>query len=102
MSAVTHKLVSNRNLDKASSVVRALGHPLRLKLLSFIDQNRKINVNKIYRTLRIEQSVVSQHLRILRDEDLVRAERSGKFIFYRLNYPKIGHLNEAIGKFLAA
>ena len=101
MNGAAHKLVTNQALERASSTIRALAHPLRLKLISFIDQNRKINVNKIYRTLKIEQSVVSQHLRILREENLVLAERNGKFIYYSLNYPKIGHINDAIGKFLA-
>ena len=69
--------------------MRALTHPIRLKLIAFIDQNKRINVNKIYKALKMEQSVASQHLRILRDEKLVKAERNGKFIFYSPNYARI-------------
>ncbi len=101
MSGVARKLVNNKNLDIASSVMRALTHPIRLKLIGFIDQNRRINVNKIYKALKMEQSVASQHLRILREEKLVKAERNGKFIFYTVNYPKLQEVVAAINKFFA-
>ncbi len=53
-------------LQLSAEVLRALAHPLRLQILEFIDQHAKINVNKIYNTLGLEQSITSQHLRILR------------------------------------
>ncbi|MDB5283738.1 MAG: regulatory protein ArsR [Bacteroidota bacterium] len=97
--ATTNKLINTKQLDSASSVVRALAHPLRMKILSFIDANRKINVNKIYKSLKVEQSIASQHLRIMRDDGLVKAERKGKFIFYTVNYRKLGQIEKAIEKF---
>jgi DNA-binding transcriptional ArsR family regulator len=101
MSGAANKLVNNKNLDAASSVMRALTHPIRLKLIGFIDQNRRINVNKIYKALKMEQSVASQHLRILRDEKLVNAERKGKFIFYTVNYQRLEGIVTSIDKFFA-
>ena len=101
MSGAARKLVNNKNLETASSVMRALTHPIRLKLIVFIDQNKKINVNKSYKTLKMEQSVASQHLRILREDKLVEAERNGKFIFYTLNYKKLEEIAAATDKFLA-
>ena len=102
MSGAANKLVNNKNLDAASSVMRALTHPIRLRLIGFIDQNKRINVNKIYKALKMEQSVASQHLRILRDEKLVNAERNGKFIFYTVNYQKLEDIVNAIDKFFAS
>jgi len=101
MSGAAYKLVNNKNLDAASSVMRALTHPIRLRLIGFIDQNKRINVNKIYKTLKMEQSVASQHLRILREVKLVQAERKGKFIFYTVNYKKLEGIVIAINKFLS-
>ena len=86
-------------LNMSCEIVRALAHPLRLKILEFIDRNHKINVNKIYNTLRIEQSITSQHLRILRLAGLVHAERDGKFIHYSVNYPKVEIAQVAIDHF---
>ena len=100
MSGVANKLVNNKKLEGASSVMRAITHPLRLKLIAFIDQSRKVNVNKIYKSLKMEQSVASQHLRILREDNLVNAERNGKLIFYTVNYAKLQDIAGGIGKFI--
>ena len=100
MSGVAYKLVNNKKLEVASSVMRAVTHPLRLKLIAFIDQSRKVNVNKIYKSLKMEQSVASQHLRILREDNLVKAERQGKLIFYTVNYAKLQAVSDGVSKFV--
>ena len=93
-------IINKEKLHLSSEVLRALAHPLRMKILEFIDQNEMINVNKIYNTLKLEQSITSQHLRILRMAGLVNTEREGKFIHYSINYEKIGSAMHAIRKFL--
>jgi ArsR family transcriptional regulator len=50
-------------LQVSTELMRALAHPLRMKILEFLDQNKNIQVNQIYNTLKIEQSIASQHLR---------------------------------------
>lgn len=92
--------INNEKLQTSAEILRALAHPLRLKILSFIDQNGTINVNKIYNTLKLEQSITSQHLRILRMAGLVGTQRDGKFIHYSIEYPKIANAVKAISKFL--
>ncbi len=92
---------NQHELDTASELLRAIAHPLRLSILEFIDKKSVINVNKIYNTLKLEQSITSQHLRILRNADLVETKREGKFIYYSLNYDKIEQVNNAIRDFTA-
>lgn len=92
--------INNEKLQHSSEILRALAHPLRMKILEFIDQNDTINVNKIYNTLKLEQSITSQHLRILRLAGLVKTERDGKFIHYSLDYSTIGNTVKAINSFL--
>ena len=86
-------------LNESTEILRALAHPLRMQILEFIDQNDKINVNKIYNTLKLEQSITSQHLRILRMAGLVKTHRDGKFIHYSLDYSKISNAVKAIDSF---
>ncbi len=86
---------NQENLSHAAELLRALAHPLRLKIIKFIHKNDVINVNKIYNTLKLEQSITSQHLRILRNVGLVTTKREGKFIFYSLAYDR---LEDVIGK----
>lgn len=92
--------INNEKLQSSSEILRALSHPLRLQILEFIDQNDVINVNKIYNTLKLEQSITSQHLRILRLAGLVETERDGKFIHYSLDYNRIKNAVEAINRFV--
>jgi DNA-binding transcriptional ArsR family regulator len=77
------------NLHISSDIMRALAHPLRMKMLAFIDSKESACVQDIYDALQLEQSIASQHLRILRMAGLVHSKRSQKFIFYSLNYPRL-------------
>ncbi|HHH50345.1 MAG TPA: transcriptional regulator [Saprospiraceae bacterium] len=92
--------IDSEKLKVSSEILRALAHPLRLKILEFIDKNKIINVNKIYNTLKLEQSITSQHLRILRLAGIVTTKRDGKFIHYGIDYPKIANAMKAIEAFL--
>jgi len=93
--------INPEKLEASSELLRALAHPLRLQIIEFIDQSDAINVNKIYNTLKLEQSITSQHLRVLRTTDLVSTERDGKFIHYRVDYDKIDQTVKAIRNFLS-
>jgi len=92
--------LEHEQLQLSSEILRALAHPLRLKILEFIDQNDAINVNKIYNTLKLEQSITSQHLRILRLAGLVNTQREGKYIHYSLDYDKIDNAVKSVRSFL--
>jgi DNA-binding transcriptional ArsR family regulator len=83
-------------LKKAATILRALNHKLRQLLVKLIDENQKITVTEIYVNLRLEQSVVSQHLAILRRAGIVLTQREGKFIFYSLNYKRLKEINSFI------
>lgn len=87
-------IIDEDKLEHASEVMRALTHDLRLRIIAFIDKNKHINVNKIYNTLGLEQSITSQHLRILRIANIVTHQRQGKQIFYSLNYD---YINSIVG-----
>ena len=53
-------------VKKAALVLRALNHKLRQQILKLIDESGKMTVTELYVKLRLEQSVASQHLAILR------------------------------------
>ena len=83
-------------LKKAALVLRALNHKLRQQLLKLIEEEKKITVTEIYVRLRLEQSVASQHLAILRKAGIVNTERDGKFIFYTVNYKRIDEISQFV------
>jgi ArsR family transcriptional regulator len=80
--------------------MRALAHPLRLKILEFLDQNKNIQVNQIYNTLKIEQSIASQHLRILKNAGVLVADKDGKYMHYTIDYQRVSNAVKAINRFM--
>ena len=93
-------MIDKNSLEIATETLRAITHPLRLSILAFIDKNRMVQVNQIYNTLKLEQSITSQHLRILRKADIVTTQREGKYVKYSVNYSKISLLKEKIDIYL--
>ncbi|MBT8230113.1 MAG: metalloregulator ArsR/SmtB family transcription factor [Bacteroidia bacterium] len=90
----------NEKLQYSAILMKALAHPLRLKILEFIDIQGVINVNKIYNTLKIEQSVTSQHLKLLRMAGVVKARKEGKFMHYQIDYSILERAERAVNNFL--
>jgi DNA-binding transcriptional ArsR family regulator len=84
------------NVKKAALTLRALNHKLRQQLLKLIDEEKKITVTEIYVRLRLEQSVASQHLSILRKAGIVLTERDGKFIYYTINHKRIEEISQFV------
>ena len=80
-------------LKKAALVLRAINHKLRQQILKLIQQKERITVTEIYVKLRLEQSVASQHLAILRKAGFVNTERDGKFIHYSVNNQRLQEVN---------
>lgn len=83
-------------LKKAVLTLRAINHPLRKKLISILEDKRKMTVTEIYNLLKIEQSVASQHLAILRRAEIVTTKRQGKFIFYGVNKRRVAEITELV------
>jgi DNA-binding transcriptional ArsR family regulator len=81
---------------KAAMILRALNHKLRQQIVKLIDEHQKMTVTEIYVKLRLEQSVASQHLAILRRAGIVVTTREGKFIFYTVDYSRLDQVNQFV------
>ncbi len=100
MKEETTTAINNDSLESSVLLLRAVTHPLRMKILQYIHNHKKAHVNEIYHGLGIEQSIASQHLKILRAEHLVFTEKKGTFIFYTVNYDKLSTVIGSVQKFL--
>ena len=86
----------------AAMTLRAINHKLRQQIIKLLEENDRMNVTDIYVKLRLEQSVASQHLAILRRADIVITERDGKFIHYRLNHSRIAAVAEFVKELISS
>ncbi len=84
------------HLKKAALVLRAMNHKLRQQMIKLLDENQRMTVTEIYVKLRLEQSVASQHLAILRRAGIVITQRDGKFIYYAINYARVAEVNQFV------
>ena len=84
------------SIKKAALVLRALNHKLRQQMIKLLEENQRMTVTDLYVQLRLEQSVASQHLAILRRASIVKAERDGKFIYYRINEDRVRRINSFV------
>lgn len=110
-AVATNALVLNANdqtiqldyqaVKSAAMTLRAINHKLRQHIVKLIDENGKMNVTDIYVKLRLEQSVASQHLAILRRANIVNTERDGKFIHYTVNHARIAAIAEFVKDLVA-
>jgi DNA-binding transcriptional ArsR family regulator len=76
-------------VKKAALILRSVNHKLRQQILELINENGRMTVTEIYIKLRLEQSVASQHLAILRKSNIVKTTREGKFIWYSVNHDRL-------------
>jgi len=93
--------IDYHNIKKATLVLRALNHRLRQQVIKTIHENKRLTVTQLFVKLRLEQSVTSQHLAILRNAGIVSTERDGKFILYTINFPRIEGINEFVKNLVA-
>lgn len=84
-------------VKSAAMTLRAINHKLRQQIVRLLEEHKRMNVTDIYVKLRLEQSVASQHLAILRRANIVRTEREGKFIHYSLNHTRIANIAQFVG-----
>ena len=70
--------------DKLARIFKVLSVTTRVRMVELL-RDRSLCVNALARTLDITPAAVSQHLRILRDADLVTALKRGYFVHYRIN-----------------
>ncbi len=79
-------------LRKAVLVLRAVNHKLRQRIIDLLEEGERMTVTDIYIKLRLEQSVASQHLAILRRAGVVSTTRNGKYIYYSLDNDRLSQI----------
>ena len=66
------------------STIKALSDPIRREILELLKSGRR-SAGEIANHFPVSGAAISKHLSVLRDADLIRDAREGKFIFYELN-----------------
>jgi len=83
-------------LEGATEKLKAVAHPIRFVIVDLLYNEKQLSVTEIYEKLEIEQAVASHHLRILKNQDIVKVSRDGKNSFYSLTKPDYFKIIESL------
>jgi ArsR family transcriptional regulator len=85
MVTITEPLISrDEDIDRASRSLKAMSHPLRLKILCTLG-DQEISVQDIVESVGTSQSNISQHLAILRDKGILASRKDANRVYYRVS-----------------
>jgi ArsR family transcriptional regulator len=83
------------NIQKAAIALKAMGHPLRLKILCVLG-SQEMPVMDIVEQVGTTQSNVSQHIDILREKGIITSRRDGSKILCRISDAELLNLMNAM------
>ena len=81
---------------QAATMLKCIGHPIRLQIIELLEKEGECNVTTIHETLGIEQAVASQHLNLMRDKGVVAGRRDGVNVYYRIVDARVTQVIECI------
>ena len=90
------EMLSAEAVQQAATMLKCIGHPVRLLIIELLDRTGEQNVKTIYERLGIEQAVASQHLNLMRDKGILASRRDGVNVFYRIEDPRVTQVIDCI------
>ena len=79
----TQLMTREEDIERASRSLKAMSHPLRLKILCTL-RDQEVSVQDIVDNVGTSQSNISQHLAILRDKGILASRKDANRVFYRV------------------
>lgn len=79
--------IPTETLERVSSALRVLAHPLRLKLVELLEHG-ELPVNQLVELTGAAPNAVSQHLNMMKAYGLLASRRDGRWVFYRVVAPE--------------
>lgn len=83
----TNLIEHDEHIEQASHALKAMSHPLRLKILCVLG-GQEMSVQDIVELVGTTQSNISQHLAILREKDVLRTRKDANRVYYRVSDPR--------------
>lgn len=84
-------------LESVANMLKAIAHPMRIAILSMLEDGKRMTVSEIHKQLGLEQSSTSHHLGILKDKGVLSSKRDGKNTHYFLKHENFAKVIECVG-----
>ena len=89
-------LAKESDIHHASRSLKAMAHPLRLKILCILGGMTEASVQDLVDMVGTSQSNISQHLSILREKGILGSRKDANKVYYRINDERILRLIESL------
>ena len=90
--------MGDQKIEILSKKMKALANEKRLKILYQIE-NKEMSVGDIEKKVDLSQSALSQHLAVLREENIVKTRRDAQVIYYGVEDDKIKQILTMLKEF---
>ena len=97
MALTKEGLIREKDLEKMSETLKAISHPIRLKIVNILMES-ECSVGNLVNTLGTKQSLMSQQLSILKSRGVLKSRRNGNIVFYSLVNKGVRNIMESILK----
>ncbi len=88
--------LSVEKLEDAAEMLKAIAHPMRMAIVDLLNNGQMRTVTEIYEALGLEQAVVSNHLRVMKDRGVLNCRRDGKNTYYFLRHQRLSQVVHCI------
>ena len=85
-------------IEKAANRLKSIAHPTRVAILELLQEKEKLSVTEIYKTLKIEQAVASNHLNIQKEKGVLASRRDGQKIIYSVKTKSLNTIISCVYK----
>lgn len=91
------ELLSIEALAHAAECLKTIAHPVRLKMIQML-LREDITVGDLADACKIKQNVASEHLRLMQHCGLMKSNREGRKVYYKIAEPHLASIMECIEK----
>ena len=91
----------NQNLPLLADFLRIISEENRLKIICYLKKNKERCVCEIQDFLDLPQNLISHHLKVLRDFDLLDSRKEGLKVYYWVKQEKLNKYNEILNQVLS-
>lgn len=90
-------MLTNENVKAIYELLNSLSQPNRMRILDLLHEHIELNVADLCGLIKLDQGLVSHHLRILTQGGLLEVRKVGKYTFYSINYKRWAQLRSVVG-----
>ncbi len=95
VEAVNRK-ISTEKMVRVAEIFEGLAYPVRLKILELLEDGKAYTVGEILEVVKIEPSLLSHHLKKMKNIGIISSERQGRNIYYKLILKEITKIFDCI------